>query len=99
MAQTIIGPNQASVTSHPEFINRYIADEQRAGRLSAAYLPSDVAALIGPFRTAPPSTVENNDASDFRLVQDLSFPCTGPSWAFFNSCIGRDEFPTAWSTF
>ncbi|KAH9913961.1 uncharacterized protein BXZ73DRAFT_9037, partial [Epithele typhae] len=53
VTHTTIPPNHKSSSLNPAFIDRYIAEEQAAGRYSRAFDPDELEAIIGPFRTAP----------------------------------------------
>lgn len=73
--------------------------EQAAGRYSQPYTPSELEALIGPFRTSPIGLTPKPNSSKFRLIQDLSFPRNHPTIQSVNAGISSDDFPTAWGTF
>jgi len=91
--------NHASSRLSPDFISSYMESEQAAGRYSQPYTPSELEALIGPFRTSPIGLTPKPNSSKFRLIQDLSFPRNHPSIQSVNAGISSDDFPTAWGTF
>lgn len=91
--------NHSSSLLDPEFISSYIAGEQAAGRYSQAFEPSELEAIIGPFRTSPLGLVPKPHTDLFRMIQDMSFPRRDNTILSVNAGIDSDQFPTAWGTF
>ena len=73
--------------------------EHASGRYSQPYTPSELEALIGPFRTSPIGLAPKPNSAEFRLIQDLSFPRNHPTIQAVNAGVCSDDFPTAWGTF
>lgn len=96
---TYISPNHLSSKLDPGFISSYIAAEEAAGRYSPSFLPDELEALIGPFRTSPIGLVPKPNSSKLRMIQDLSFPRNNPSIPSVNSLIDPESFPTSWGSF
>jgi hypothetical protein len=91
--------NHASSQLDPQFIRSYISSEEKAGRYSRPFIPEELEALIGPFRTSPLGLVPKPHTDKFRLIQDMSFPRNHASILSVNSAINSDDFPTEWGTF
>jgi len=74
LEHTVLTKNHTSCDLDPSFIDAYIAGEQAAGRYSRAFDPGELEDLIGPFRTSPLGLVPKPNSSDYRMIQDLSYP-------------------------
>lgn len=98
-SHTLIFPNHASSKIDTDFINSYICAEEAAGRYSTSFLPHELEALIGPFRTSPIGLVPKPNLSKLRMIQDLSYPRNNPTTPSVNSLINSNDFPTSWGCF
>ena len=91
--------NHSSATAHPEIVSAYIQKELTAGRYSGPFSFAQLYSTLGPFRTAPLGLVPKPHSSNFRLIQDLSFPRNDPLQSSVNAEIDSSHFPCEWSTF
>jgi len=96
---TYTPPNHSSALTHPQAIKSYIHTELSLGRYSGPFSRSRLEQLIGPFRTSPLGVVPKPGTSDFRLVQDFSYPRNNPLLPSINSGINPDDFKCDWGSF
>lgn len=93
-------PNHQSALTLPSIIKNHINNELSNGRYTGPFSKSRLENLIGPFRTSPLGTVpKSNSTTEFRIIQDLSFPRDDPDHLSVNSEINSDLFPCDWGTF
>lgn len=97
--KTYTPPNHASSLTHPQAILSYIHTELSLGRYTGPFSRSKLELLIGPFRTSPLGVVPKPGTSDYRLVQDFSFPRNNPLLPSINSEINLDDFRCDWGSF
>jgi hypothetical protein len=74
---TRIYDNHKSALQHPEIIEGMIDTELTAGRFIGPFDKEELECLIGPFVTHPLGLAPKSDGT-WRLVEDLSFPRSGP---------------------
>lgn len=97
---TYMPKNHSSSTDNPSAVLKHINSEVRAGRYSGPFHPQRLEMLIGsPFRTAPLGVVPKPGTSDFRIIQDLSFPRDSNTLFSVNSEIEPDLYICEWGTF
>ena len=99
-AHTYTPPNHNSALSYPNHVISHIHKDLSLRRYSGPFSRSTLEFLIGPFWTSPLGTVpKSHDSSEWRIVQDLSFPRNDPSHASVNSQIDINNFRCNWGTF
>jgi hypothetical protein len=97
--RSVIHPNHSSVEAAPSFIDEYIAGECAGQRYLGPFSPTELEALVGPFIVSPLGLVpKQGSSSKWRLIQDLSFPCSSANLSV-NAGIQSNDFLTEWGTF
>lgn len=91
--------NHKSVTQIPDILWHNIQVELSAGRYSGPFSLSSLQSHIGPFRTSPLSAVPKLTPSEWRTIQDFSFPCDKPNTPSVNAGINGKLFKCRWSSF
>lgn len=99
LESSFLPPNHRSAFDHSDFILDYVESELAVGRYSGPFSPSDLEALIGPFRTSPLGVIPKPGSSKFRLIQDHSFPRGDPVIPSVNSLIDTSGLEVDWGTF
>jgi hypothetical protein len=94
---TRIYDNHNSALEHPEVIEEVISSELAAGRFIGPFTQTELEALIGPFISHPLGLAPKSDGT-WRLVEDLSYPRTGPTQSF-NSLTDISDLPVDWGGF
>ncbi|PPQ81779.1 hypothetical protein CVT24_005332 [Panaeolus cyanescens] len=97
--KTFIPPNHSSSKSHPTAIIDNIHNELAERRYSGPFHPDRLERLIGPFHTSPLGLVPKSNSTEFRLIQDFSYPRNNPQMTSVNASIDTDTFSCGWGTF
>lgn len=98
---TFLPPNHSSSSDTPEhrqFVADYLQEEERAGRMSAAYPEDIVREYFVHLRSSPLGVVDKTTPAGqpqkFRLITDGSH--SDRFGTSINDLIDSDEFPTRW---
>lgn len=92
--------NHASSIENPSAVLKHIDSEVRAGRYTGPLHPERLEMLINsPFRTAPLGVIPKPGTSEFRIIQDLSYPRDSNIHFSVNSEIEPDLYICEWGTF
>lgn len=71
--RTFTPPNHFTTPEHTSFVRQKCTSEIALGRISKGYLPEELFALIGHFRSAPLSVAESKPGK-LRVITNHSFP-------------------------
>ncbi|KAA1120831.1 hypothetical protein PGTUg99_024319 [Puccinia graminis f. sp. tritici] len=91
-------PNHSSALLARSKIEESIKKEIKAKRMFGPYLPEQVHARYGFYRTNPLGAVTNGDGS-LRAINDLSFPHGDKEIPSVNSFVNKHEFKTTWDDY
>jgi hypothetical protein len=89
--------NHNSAIQQPSIIEDMISSEVAAGRFVGPFSQSELENLIGPFIAHPLGLAPKSNGS-WRLVEDLSYPRSGPIPSF-NSLTDISDLPVDWGGF
>ena len=94
--ETIIHPNYPAAEEHIEFIENYIQDQVRLGRMTGPYSRAHVEEILGTNFISSPLSVVPKANGKLRLIQDCSKEdAYGLS---VNGRIDAELFPMEWGT-
>lgn len=98
LSQSFTPPNHPSAAGHMQFINDYVSDQVKLGRMSGPYSQSQTEEILGSYFVSSPLAVVEKPGSPakLRLVQNCSFK--DENGISVNDQIDLDDFPTTWGT-
>ena len=85
-------------TLYSEFLS-LINKEFSLGRYLGPFSRTQLEHIIGPFQTSPLSLVPKPNSSNYRLIQNLSFPYQPVPIPSINSAIDSSHYPSTFGTF
>lgn len=104
--KTVIIPNHSSATKHKDLVNKFIAEEDEAGRMSGPFTQERLERILGgPFVSVSFLVVEASQGpgkpSKYRICNHASkggFDEDGVWLDSINSFVEKDKFPTTFDT-
>ncbi|KAL9936400.1 hypothetical protein V8E36_004468 [Tilletia maclaganii] len=94
ITQTRTPPNHRSARENLEGLREVAEKEVKKGRWVGPFSQQEVEAQLGPFQSSPLGLIPKASGA-LRLVQDFSWPTSGP-FSSINAYLESDEFITTW---